>query len=137
MRASGVTRLYTAKSVQSLKKKLGITLTQHIRRNERRHEGATGEFSLHHVRLTHGSAPNTTDDRRIGFAIRYIPPHVRQLKVRDSAMLVRGVDRHGHYDWEPEPAAELDAAAVAAHADAVGRQVAALYQGTEKTAFRV
>ena len=49
-----------------------------------------GEMSLHHVLLVHGSGPNTTDDRRIGYAIRYIPPHVRQLKVRDSAMLVRG-----------------------------------------------
>jgi len=95
-----------------------------------------GEFSLHHVRLTHGSEPNTTDDRRVGLAIRYIPPHVRQLKVRDSAMLVRGVDGHGFYDWEPEPEADLSRAALAAHADAVRRQVAALYEGTEKTAFR-
>ena len=62
-----------------------------------------GEMSLHHVLLVHGSGPNTTDDRRIGYAIRYIPPHVRQLKVRDSAMLVRGQDRHGNFDPEPAP----------------------------------
>jgi non-haem Fe2+, alpha-ketoglutarate-dependent halogenase len=95
-----------------------------------------GEISLHHIRLAHGSAPNTTNDRRIGLAIRYIPPHVRQLKVRDSAMLVRGVDPYGHYDWEPEPRADLDPAALAAHADAVNRQVKALYEGTDKQAFR-
>ena len=95
-----------------------------------------GEISLHHVKLAHGSEPNTTDDRRIGLAIRYIPPHVRQLKVRDSAMLVRGVDPHGHYDPEPEPAADLDAAALAAHRDAVERQVKALYAGTDRQAFR-
>ena len=95
-----------------------------------------GEISLHHIRLAHGSEPNTTNDRRIGLAIRYIPPHVRQLKVRDSAMLVRGVDPYGHYDWEPEPRSDLDAAALAAHADAVNRQVAALYEGTDKQAFR-
>lgn len=95
-----------------------------------------GEFSLHHVRLTHGSEPNTTADRRIGFAIRYIPPHVRQLKVRDSAMLVRGVDEYGYFDWEPEPSSDLSSAAIAAHSDAVQRQVAALYEGTEKDAFR-
>jgi len=29
-----------------------------------------GEASLHHVRLIHGSGPNRSDDRRIGFAIR-------------------------------------------------------------------
>ena len=38
-----------------------------------------GEMSLHHVRLVHGSPPNRSDDRRIGFAIRYIPTRVRQL----------------------------------------------------------
>jgi len=95
-----------------------------------------GEMSLHHVKLVHGSEPNRTGDRRIGLAIRYIPPYVRQIKVRDSAMLVRGVDRYGYYDPEPEPAADLDAAALAAHADAVGRQIKALYSGTDKQAFR-
>lgn len=95
-----------------------------------------GEMSLHHIKLVHGSAPNRSPDRRIGFAIRYIPTHVRQLKTRDSAMLVRGVDRHGHFDHEPSPRADLDEAALAAHADAVGRQVKALYSGTDKKAFR-
>lgn len=95
-----------------------------------------GEMSLHHIKLVHGSAPNRSRDRRIGFAIRYIPTHVRQIKVRDSAALVRGTDRHGHFDHEPRPRADLDAEALAAHAGAVGRQVKALYEGTDKTAFR-
>ena len=95
-----------------------------------------GEMSLHPVLLAHASGANTTGDRRIGFAIRYIPPHVRQLKVRDSAMLVRGRDTHGHFDHEPQPKADLDAAALAAHREAVDRNVKALYAGTGKTAFR-
>ena len=95
-----------------------------------------GEMSLHHIKLVHGSAANRTDDRRIGLAIRYIPTYVRQTKVRDSAMLVRGVDKYHHFDDEPRPVADLDEAALAAHADSVSRQVKALYQGTEKTAFR-
>jgi non-heme Fe2+,alpha-ketoglutarate-dependent halogenase len=95
-----------------------------------------GEMSLHHVLLVHGSGPNTTGDRRIGYAIRYIPPHVRQLKVRDSAMLVRGHDRHGNFDLEPGPRADLDADAVAAHRDAVERSAKALYAGTDRTRFR-
>jgi hypothetical protein len=49
---------------------------------------------------------------------------------------VRGVDRYGHFDHEPRPKGDLDERALAAHADAVGRQVKALYQGTDKTAFR-
>ncbi len=95
-----------------------------------------GEMSLHHVLLVHGSGPNTTDDRRIGFAIRYIPPHVRQLKVRDSATLVRGRDTHGNFDLEPAPRRDLDKAALAAHRDAVERSVKALYAGTDRAEFR-
>jgi ectoine hydroxylase-related dioxygenase (phytanoyl-CoA dioxygenase family) len=95
-----------------------------------------GEMSLHHVLLVHGSGPNTTGDRRIGRAMRYIPPSLQQLKTRDSALLVRGEDRYGHFDLESDPVAELDEAALAAHEDAVARQVAALYSGTDRQAFR-
>jgi len=95
-----------------------------------------GEMSLHHIKLVHGSDRNRTNDRRIGLAIRYIPTYVRQTKVRDSAMLVRGVDPERNFDPEPRPARDLDEAALAAHADAVGRQVKALYQGTDRRAFR-
>ncbi len=95
-----------------------------------------GEMSLHHIKLVHGSDPNRTEDRRIGLAIRYIPTYVRQTKVRDSAVLVRGIDKYHHFDYEPRPHADLDDAAQAAHADAVARQVKALYQGTDKQEFR-
>jgi ectoine hydroxylase-related dioxygenase (phytanoyl-CoA dioxygenase family) len=95
-----------------------------------------GEMSLHHVKLVHGSEPNRSNHRRIGLAIRYIPTDLKQLKVRDSATLVRGVDTYGHFDMEPQPRRDLDDAALAAHADAIGRQVKALYSGTDKQAFR-
>ena len=53
-----------------------------------------GQMSLHHGRMFHASGPNMSADRRIGVAIRYITPRVRQhLAVRDYAMLVRGCDR--------------------------------------------
>lgn len=95
-----------------------------------------GEMSLHHIKLVHGSEPNRSNDRRIGMAIRYIPTHVRQTKVRDSAMLVRGVDSYKNFDPEPRPHADVDEAALAAHHDAMDRQVRALYQGTDKKEFR-
>jgi len=95
-----------------------------------------GEISLHHIRAVHGSAPNTTGDRRIGLAIRYIPTYVRQEKIRDSAMLVRGEDTHGHFDWEPRPDGDLSPAALAAHEDATARQHATYYSGTDKAEFR-
>jgi non-heme Fe2+,alpha-ketoglutarate-dependent halogenase len=53
-----------------------------------------GEMSLHHVLLVHGSEPNNSEFRRIGFAIRYLPTHIKQLSgLTDSATLVRGSDR--------------------------------------------
>jgi len=95
-----------------------------------------GEISLHDIKLVHGSEPNRSQDRRIGLAIRYLPTHVRQTKGRDSAMLVRGVDRHRNFDAEPRPCADLDQAALAAHAHAVERKLAVLYQGTQQNEFR-
>jgi len=96
-----------------------------------------GEMSLHHISLVHGSAPNASNDRRIGLAIRYLPTHVRQTKLRDSAMLCRGVDRHGNFDLEPRPVGDMDAAALAAHADAVGRKVSVLFEGAARSELPV
>src|SRR5215471_21420696 len=64
-----------------------------------------GEMSLHHVRMVHGSPANRSGDRRVGFAIRYIPTHVRQIAGEgDSALLVRGVDDYHHFAPERAPA---------------------------------
>lgn len=65
---------------------------------------APGEMSLHDVYIIHGSEANLSDDRRLGFGIRYFPTSVRQrAKMRDSALLVRGTDRFGNFDLEKEP----------------------------------
>jgi non-heme Fe2+,alpha-ketoglutarate-dependent halogenase len=96
-----------------------------------------GQASLHHVLMVHGSEPNHSADRRIGFAIRYIPTHVHQTVAgpRDSATLVRGTDRFGHFDPEPAPDADLSERAWAAHRDAAERSAAILYAGTQTTTF--
>jgi len=92
-----------------------------------------GEMSLHHVKLFHGSSSNTSDDRRIGFAVRYLPTHVRQVVgEKDSALLVRGVDAHGHFEPETPPVADLDPAAIAQHRATWERQAAVLYRGTDR-----
>lgn len=81
-----------------------------------------GEFSLHHTHLLHCSAPNRGCDRRIGVGISYIPTRVRHLgPARLTASLVRGEDRHRHFDPEPRPRADFDAEARAIHADACAR----------------
>ena len=89
-----------------------------------------GEISLHHVRIIHGSAPNAADHRRIGLTIRYVPPEIRQLSpLRDSVMLVRGVDEYNNFDYDPSPKSEFEADAIAYHAAFVERQLQILYAG--------
>jgi len=89
-----------------------------------------GEISLHHVRLVHGSPANPSNDRRIGFAIRYIPTSVAQIAGRDSATLVRGVDRFHHFDPEPRPGAEMAPDMVRLHREITERNAQILYRGT-------
>jgi hypothetical protein len=74
-------------------------------------------MSLHHARIIHGSGPNRSGRRRIGYSIRYLPTHVARTGPRDSAMLVRGVDDYGHFDLEPAPARDYEPAAMKLHAD--------------------
>jgi len=96
-----------------------------------------GEMSLHHVRLFHGSPPNQSDDRRIGFAIRYIPTYVRQVNgPKDYAMLVRGVDEYGHFQLESPPKADLHPDAVALHKQVADDQAKILYAGTDRSGYR-
>ena len=92
-----------------------------------------GEFSLHHVRLVHGSDPNNANYRRIGYAVRYLPTYVRQTEgPRDCATLVRGVDAYHYFDPEPVPSVDLDPEAVEAHRRITEEANKILYRGTDK-----
>ena len=91
-----------------------------------------GEMSLHHVRIIHGSPPNTSSQRRIGFAIRYIPTYVRQIEGDDSATLVRGVDTFEH---EPQPTRDFDPAFVSMHQTIAERSAQILYKGTSVKSY--
>lgn len=96
-----------------------------------------GEVSLHHVRTVHASAPNRSDDRRIGVAIRYIAPHVRQVNgEKDCAWLVRGDDRFGNFVHETPPVADMDPAALAEHKRIMELRQAVLFKGVGGTPER-
>ena len=84
---------------------------------------APGEFSLHHTLTVHHSPANHSADRRIGFAVSYIPARCRHLGQdrRAPAMLVRGEDTFGHFDPEPVPQAGREEEARQAHADCYAR----------------
>ena len=80
-----------------------------------------GEMSMHHMAIVHGSKPNHSDTPRMGVVLRYVSADVRQSKGRDSATLVRGRDRHDHFDHEPRPTGDWSPAAIAAFKDAIHR----------------
>jgi hypothetical protein len=93
-----------------------------------------GEISLHHVNIVHGSEPNNSDRRRIGFAIRYIAPHVKQtISATDGAGLVRGIDHFNNFEHEPSPKADMAPEALDYHRYATERMSKNLMKGTEKT----
>ena len=80
-----------------------------------------GEMSLHHARIVHGSGPNRSERRRIGYSIRYISTAVKREGPRESAGLARGADEYGNFEIEPRPSRDYDPAAVKLHEEITSR----------------
>jgi len=96
-----------------------------------------GHAAMFAFRIAHASHPNRSDDRRIGYAIRYIPPDARQtLSDRDAAALVRGEDRFGYFEHEPEPIRDFDPVAVEFHRRTEEDRRRILYHGTGRSEHR-
>jgi non-haem Fe2+, alpha-ketoglutarate-dependent halogenase len=75
-----------------------------------------GWFSMHHGLCPHRSGPNTSDHRRIGLGLNYIPTRARPSgSIRQAALLVRGTDRHGHFEPAAWPKHELGEKELATH----------------------
>jgi ectoine hydroxylase-related dioxygenase (phytanoyl-CoA dioxygenase family) len=85
-----------------------------------------GEMSLHDMEIPHGSGPNRSGEKRVGFVIRFVTPETRPAEGRPAALLVRGEDRHQHFQLMGPPT-EMDAeqalaelkASAASHFEAV------------------
>ena len=53
-----------------------------------------GEMSIHHGAVIHGSQPNNSTHRRIGFSLQsYMPPNIKQIVGRNIWTHVRGKKR--------------------------------------------
>jgi hypothetical protein len=67
-----------------------------------------GQASFHHGHMFHASGPNTTNERRLGVAIRYVAPSMKQ---KSGAKLlvsqVAGKDAYGHFEIMPPPAGRM------------------------------
>jgi hypothetical protein len=92
-----------------------------------------GELSLHHGLMFHGSGPNGSDVRRIGVAIRYVTPSVRQeLGGVDYATPVRGDCSGATFLTLPVPASDFDPETVPVHERMLLAHDATLGAGAEQ-----
>ena len=67
-------------------------------------EMKAGQISLHSDLLLHGSEPNTSDRRRCGLTMRFVPPDVRAANSwNQRAIIPRGSDPSGHWTHVPRP----------------------------------
>ena len=67
-----------------------------------------GQTSFHHGHMFHASGPNTTGSRRVGIAIRFVAPSMKQTSGdRLLVSLVSGKDEYGHFEHMPAPAGRL------------------------------
>lgn len=80
-----------------------------------------GEMSLHHVNLVHGSNPNRSAEPRLGFAVRYVVPRVRQAVARVPTVLARGRDDEGYFQSIDSPPSYSFAEAINAQAESFRR----------------
>lgn len=82
-----------------------------------------GEMSLHHGQVFHGSNKNRSSDRRIGLAIRYITPNMKQTSdEKTDVKLVCGEDNYANFNLRDKPKATLHEDDIAA----VKRNIAVL-----------
>ena len=91
-----------------------------------------GQASFHNIATAHGSGPNRSNDRRIGLSLHYMPTRTRQtLADWDSAALVRGEDRYGHFDLAPRPPCDLDPEVMAYHERSAAALRDIVYRGAD------
>ena len=63
-----------------------------------------GQMSIHHPMTVHGSGPNLSNNRRIGFAIQsYIGDNVDQISGKTYVQLARGKDRYNYHEYINRP----------------------------------
>ncbi|MBT3556995.1 MAG: phytanoyl-CoA dioxygenase family protein [Rhodospirillales bacterium] len=96
-----------------------------------------GQMAIHHGHMFHASGPNISDDRRIGLAIQFISPSMRQTDgARVPVSLVRGEDRFGHFDVMTPPRETMSDEGRAIVRSALNMMGTYLYDGAEEVGRR-
>jgi hypothetical protein len=71
-----------------------------------------GQMSIHDSEILHGSRPNRSAEKRVGFAIRFVDPAARPRYGRPEAVLARGRDDYGHFEIRGRPDPKPDELAI-------------------------
>jgi len=94
---------------------------------------APGQMSLHHPWLVHGSQPNRSATRRVGFALQsYLGSDVRPTRGEHHVMHIAGAPVADHWVEALRPTATCDRAGSATRDAANAAFADVLYDGAEK-----
>ena len=92
-----------------------------------------GQMSLHHAETIHGSQPNLSDQRRIGFSIQsYMPPQVQQIVGKNYWLAIRGENGRENSIKLHRPRFDMDPRSVADRKSANDNLADILYRGAKK-----
>ncbi len=93
-----------------------------------------GQMSLHHARVIHGSRPNRSRRRRVGFVLQsFMDPSARQVLGENYWMDIRGDNPRENTVSLSRPESDLDTQARASRQLANDNWAKILYQGASQT----
>ena len=93
----------------------------------------TGQMSLHHPKVVHGSGLNKSGDRRIGFVVQsYIGTNVDQVLGKMYVQLARGKDTFNHHENVAIPSELMNQKDILNRKKANDELSKIFYKGSEK-----
>lgn len=92
-----------------------------------------GQMSLHHGEVVHGSQPNHSQHRRIGYALQsYMPPHIQQVIGENQWLQIRGENKRENNVALKRPRFDMDPQGVATRKFVNENFSNILYHGAEQ-----
>ena len=92
-----------------------------------------GQMSIHHAEVIHGSQPNRSQKRRVGFAIQvFAPAGVRQVAGENYWLPVRGDCAQEDFEYLDRPDFDMDPRGVNSRKRANDNWANILYQGARQ-----
>jgi len=93
-----------------------------------------GQMSLHHAKIIHGSQPNRSQQRRVGYAMQaFMPAGARQTLGENYWLPIRGDCAQPDFIELRRPAADMDSTSVGERNKVNQNWADILYQGARKT----